>query len=495
MTGVHELRQVQVVSAAPDQIRVSVLGGRTQLDVALPADVSVADFVPELARLISSRGSNSDGDVTDRDERRSFWVLSRVDGGVLAPDETLRDAGVANGDVLRLALRRALSPPQLYDDVVDATARLNRAAYAAWNATAAGAMAVAGLWLCAAAWIFVLLADALSEHRGAVVAGAAFTAITLFAGAALLRRVVGATVGGERDVSVIATAVGLPALALGAALGWVLAAPYGASGLAIACAALLALTATYYRLMRTGHWVCTTAAVVFAVGGLAFVGRAVGGETRLLATVAITVAALGCLVVPAMTARMGQFPIPTVEPSDVLRHHALEDPFTATAAETGSGSAMPSAEQVWARVRSAAMVRAGLLTGLATVGAVGVVVLMATSPGWPALTFAMVCAAVLMLRSRWVASGVERAALAAPATALVVIACAEAQSGPSQLRLAGMGVLAVIAVAAVAAALVGSGGRHRRWASTAALYLDYTTVAAILPLALWPLGIYDRFGS
>jgi type VII secretion integral membrane protein EccD len=494
VTGVNELRQVRVVSAAPDQIRVSVLGGRTQLDVALPADVSVADFVPELARLISSRGGQADADPTDRDERRSFWVLSRVGGGVLAPDETLRDAGIANGDVLRLALRRALSPPQLFDDVVDATARLNKAAYAAWNATAAGTMAFAGLWLCAAAWVFVLLSETLSEHRAAAVAGAAFTAVTLLAGAALLRRVVGATAAGEREVSVIATAVGLPAIALSAALGWVLAAPFGAPGLAVACAILLALTATYYRLMGTGHWLCTAAAVMFAAGGLVFLGRALGGGTGLLATVTTTVAALGCLAVPTVTARLGRFPTSTAEPSNAMRHHTLEDPFTATAAETGSVAAMPSAEQVWARVRSAAMVRAGLLTGLATGVAVGAVVLMHTSPGWPALTFAMTCAAVLVLRSRWAATGAERAALAVPGTALVVIACVAAQSGPSSLRLAGAGVLGAIAVAASVTALVAPGGRHRRWVSTAVRYLDYVTVAALLPLALWPLGVYDRLG-
>ncbi|MEX3648959.1 EsaB/YukD family protein [Mycolicibacterium porcinum] len=55
MTGVEELRPVHVVSAAPEAIRVSVVGGRTQLDVALPADVPVAAFLPELARLIKSR--------------------------------------------------------------------------------------------------------------------------------------------------------------------------------------------------------------------------------------------------------------------------------------------------------------------------------------------------------------------------------------------------------------------------------------------------------
>jgi ESX secretion system protein EccD len=493
VTGVDELHQVQVVSAEPDQLRVSVLGGRTQLDVALPADVPVAAFVPELAQLIGSRDSHPDGNATDRDERRSFWVLSRVGGdGVLAPDETLRAAGVADGDVLRLSPRRALSPPPLYDDVVDATARLNRAAHAAWDASAAGVMAVAGLWLCAAAWVIVLMADALSEHRGAVATGAAFTAVTLFAGATLVHRVMGSTV--EREVPAIATAVGVPTLVLGAALGWVLAAPYGASGIAVACAILLALTAAYHRAIGTGHWVCTAAAVVFAFGGLAFLGRAVGQEIGMLATVATTIAALGCLAVPALTARLGRFPTPTVEPEAVQRDHTLEDPFTSTAAETSSGAAMPSAERVWALVHSAALVRAGMLTGLAAVVAVGATVLMRTSPGWPALTFALLCSAVLALRSRWAATAAERAALAVPAIALVVIACVQAQSGPAPLPLAGAGVLAAAAVVASVAGLIVTGGRRPRWVSTAAAYLDYVTVAALLPLAFWPLGLYDRFG-
>jgi hypothetical protein len=155
---------------------------------------------------------------------------------------------------------------------------------------------------------------------------------------------------------------------------------------------------------------------------------------------------------------------------------------------------VPSAEQVWARVRSAALARAGMLTGSATVVAVGAAVLMHTSPGWPALTFALVCAAVLALRSRWVVTGAERAALAAPAMALVVIACVQAQSGPAPLRLAGAGVLAAVAVVASVAGLIVTGGRRPRWVLTAAAYLDYVTAAALLPLALWPLGIYDRLG-
>lgn len=192
MTGVEELRELHVVSAAPEAIRVSVVGGRTQLDVALPADVPVAAFLPELARLIKSRDAERSDDLADRDERRTFWVLSRAGGaGVLEPDRTLREAGVENGELLHLSARRALSPPTLYDDVVDAAARLNRASYAAWNATAAGTMAFAGLWLCSAVWVVLLLAPALSVHRPVILGAAALTSVALVAGGALARRMLG----------------------------------------------------------------------------------------------------------------------------------------------------------------------------------------------------------------------------------------------------------------------------------------------------------------
>ncbi len=269
MTGVSELRTLQVVPAAPDQIRVSVLGGHTQLDVALPADVPVAAFLPELAELIRSRRARRDDDMADRDERRTFWVLSRIEGGAaLAPNETLRTAGVSNGELLRISARRALSPPMLHDDVVDAAARLNRAAYAAWNPAAAKVMAFAGLWLGAAVWVIFLMADALSAHRTVVVVGAAFTTVALIAGAAVVHRVL--------DRSDIATAAGWPALAITAALAWVLAAPHGAGGVAVGCAILVVLTGVYYRVIGTGHWAYIAAAVVFAFGGAALLGRALG---------------------------------------------------------------------------------------------------------------------------------------------------------------------------------------------------------------------------
>ncbi|HJQ58940.1 MAG TPA: type VII secretion integral membrane protein EccD [Vineibacter sp.] len=482
-----ELRTVEVVSAAPEGVRVSVLGGRTQLDVALPADVPVAAFLPELAELIGSRGAvrGSDAlDVTDRDERRTFWTLSRIDGdAVLAPDETLRAAGVSNGELLRISARQALSPPMLHDDVVDAAAQLNRAAYAAWNAAAAKVMAFVGLWLCGAVWVVFLMAGGLSAHRTVVVVGAAFTVLALVAGAAVVRRVL--------EQTDVATAAGWPALAITAALAWVLAAPYGARGLVVACAVLLTLIGVYYRVVGVGHWAYIAAAVVFAFAGLSLLSRMLGGPIEVVAAVTTTIAVLGCLVLPTLTTRLTR--LPAADSSAAQSDHPFDSPFTSASA-TSSGAAMPSAEEVWARVRSAALTRAGLQSGLAAVVVVGATVLLRTRTELSAFTFALVCAAVIALRSRRASTWMERAALAGPATALILVACVQSQAGPPQLQMTGVGVLVAVAALASYAGVVASQGRGGPRVSTAAAYADYIAVASLVPLALWPLGVYDRLG-
>lgn len=481
MTGVEELREVRVVSAAPDVIRVSVVGGRTQLDVALPADVPVAAFLPELARMIKSRDTERSADVVDRDERRTFWVLSRggkADGPALPPDQTLRAAGVENGELLRLSARRALSPPALYDDVVDAAARLNRASYAAWDATAAAMMAFAGLWLSAVAWVLFLLLPKLAAHRTVIVAAAAFTVVVVVAGAALVHRVLG-----RAD---IAGAVGPPVIAVGIAMGWVLAAPYGVVGLACGCAVLLGLTAACYRVVGAGHWSYVTAAVPLGAGAVAFAALALGAPVAVVATVAVVVAVFGCLAVPALTARLDQYPVPDVGSS------RTDDPFGSVSAtpERAPGMPMPSAEQVWARVRAAVLTRSGLLAGTATVVLIGGTTLMRVETGWPAFVFVVVCAAVLALRGRRAPTWPERAGLGVPALALLLIATVQAQAGVWTLQLTGVILLAVVAAGGVLGAVIDT-SRLR----PVAVYLEYAAAAAVIPLALWPLGLYGQLGG
>ena len=483
MTGVSELRTMQLVSAAPEQLRVSVLGGRTQLDVALPADVPVAGFLPELVQLIRSRDTRRDDEVPDRDERRTFWVLTRIDNGkVLAPNETLRAAGVSNGQLLRISARRALSPPMLHDDVVDAAARLNRAAYAAWNPTAAKVMAFTGLWLGTAVWVAFLLTDQLSAHRVAMVIGAALTTVTLIAGAAVVQRVLA--------LSDVATAAGWAGLALSATLAAALATPYGAMGFAIAGACLLALTGVYYRVIGTGHLAYIAAAVMFAVCGLAMLGLALGGKVEVVTTVATTIAALACVAMPALTANLARFRSSKAKKDGADLGQGRNDPFTSSTVAF-SGADIPSAEQVWARVHAIELGRAGVLAGLAGVVVFGAVALLDARTELSAFVFALTSAAVLALLSRKKGTWPERAALAAPALVLTVIACVFSQDGAMPVRFAGIAVLGTVAILTTLAGLVVV---RRPWVSTTAAYLEYVTVAALVPLALWPLGFFERLG-
>ncbi len=475
MTGVEELRELHVVSAAPEAIRVSVVGGRTQLDVALPADVPVAAFLPELARLVRSRDPERADDLADRDERRTFWALSRAGAAdALDPDRSLRAAGVKNGALLHLSARRALSPPTLYDDVVDAAARLNRASYAAWGAPTAATMAFAGLWLCSAVWVVLLLAPALSSHRSVVMGAAGLAIVALVAGGALARRMLG-----RAD---IAAAVGPPVIAVGAAASWVVAAPHGAVGLACGSAVLLGLTAICHRLIGAGHWTYVMAAVVLGFGTVTFGARALGAPVEVVVTLAAVVAVFTCLLVPVLTARLDQYP---VAPAGTSR---ADDPFTGPAVQTQPGTPMPSAEQVWARVHSAVLTRSGLLAGGSAMALIAATALMRVETHWAAFAFALICSSVLALRARRAATWPERAALAAPALGLVLISCVQAQTGAWPLQLTGVVVLAVVAAGGIAVRYV-----HRF--RTALGYLEYVAVAAVIPLALWPLGLYERLGG
>jgi type VII secretion integral membrane protein EccD len=492
VTGISELTYVQVVPASPERIRVSVLGGRTQLDIALPLDVPVSGFVPDLARLVSSRGGER-GDGSTGDERRTFWVLSRFDTGkVLSPERTLRDAGVTDGEQLRLSSERALSPPTLYDDVVDAAARLNKVAYAAWDATSARWMAFVGIQLAAAALVYLLVGNVFPSDRVVKIAIAATVALAFAGGAAIAWRSYG--------LADVANALGWPAIPITAAVGWALLSGYGPYGIAAGCGIALLLNVFYYRVIGTGHWGYVAGSVLAVFGGLAMVGRAVGLRVDVVCVACAVTAALMVLTVSRLTVRLGRFEAPTVDANVDRDEWAFENPFVPPASvkaerDAHSGEGMPTAEAVWTQVRAAALTRAALLTGLAIVVTATAAALLGSrvAVGWPAFTFALACAAVLGLHGRMPDIWFERAALAAPAVVLVAITCVLAQDGRAPIPVTAVGLLLVVAVAAALAGILEWRPGSHRWATTLS-YLEYVAVASLIPLGLWAVGVYDRVG-
>lgn len=492
MTGAGELVRVRVVPAAPERIRVSVFGGRTQLDIGLPVDVPVSGFVPDLARLIRSREVSSDDDQAKKDERRTFWVLRRFDTGTeIRPEQTLRDAGVVNGQLLRLSPERALSPPVLYDDVVDAAARLNKATHAAWDARSARWMAFAGTQLAALALVFCMARETFAAQHAVIVGLCGAVVVALVCAAAVAHR--------SYELDDVAAALGWAAIPISAGMAWTLLGRYGGYFAVAACVVIVGLNFVYYRVIGSGHWAYVASSVPAGLGGVAVLAHALGLRGDAVCVAVAVLATLTCLVIPRLTTRLDRFETPTVE-SDVARdEYAFENPFESPPSakdvtDEDSGAAMPTAETVWAKVHGATLTRSALLGGLAASATTAVAVLLRGAViGWPTLAFPFACAAVLGLHSRTPDSWIERVAVAIPAVALLVITCAMAQSGHAPIPVTAVGALMAVTVAAALAGLAGAEGGSSRLTALLS-YLQYVAVASLLPLALWVLGIYERLG-
>ena len=104
----------------PELCRVSVLSGRTQVDVALPADVPVASLIPELAGLLLRNQFGEPERVPD--DLSLHWTLGKVGQKVINETHTLIEAGIVDGDLLVLRSEATTELPTVYDDVIDAVA-------------------------------------------------------------------------------------------------------------------------------------------------------------------------------------------------------------------------------------------------------------------------------------------------------------------------------------------------------------------------------------
>ncbi|WP_433304614.1 type VII secretion integral membrane protein EccD [Actinoplanes sp. CA-030573] len=93
--------------------RVTVVAPHTRVDVAVPAQLTIAELVPQLVGLAGLRDDDAGG---------TGWLLSRLGTGALDTSAMVATSGIVDGDVLHLTPRNAQLPPAVFDDVVDAIA-------------------------------------------------------------------------------------------------------------------------------------------------------------------------------------------------------------------------------------------------------------------------------------------------------------------------------------------------------------------------------------
>lgn len=428
-------------------VRVTVLSPRGRADVALPADVAVAELVPMVRELIG--GTPADGVPQG-------WRFTGPGGGPLPPDATPEDLRIRDGELLHLGPPRTAPAPPVVDDAADALAEAVREA-AADTGRPAGALAAASAVLAACA----VLATVAGPLRPAA------------AGLAALGAVVGLYVARRRSGpdAVAAAGCAVPFAATAGLLALPAGPPLTPGTVLLAAAAGGAAAAA-------GSALAGTASAVLAAAALTASGIAAAALARLLldaptaavaAGLALPMLAAGPLL-PRLALRLAGVPAPAV-PTDL---DGLD------AAERGPGPELP------ARAALARALHTGTLAGTALPAAGGAAV-AASGGGWAGGLLVAVTAAVLLLRARALAEP-------GPARMLAGIAVLGVAGAAVPAALAhGPGVRLGAAAALGLAVLVGGAMVRVTPSPPARRALDVTELlltAAAIPAALAAMGLF-----
>lgn len=422
------------------------------VDLALPARARLGDMLPAIVDLVHP----------DRDESWTGgrWRLRRVDGSPLDESLTLHDNAIRDGELLWLTTNEVPAPVFRDGDCSRMVARLGPAPGAAPRQLYVGASLVAaGIGGVAILW----------SARSAAGAGPTLT------GAGLAAAGIAAAVAVRRAYPdpLLCNAFSAIAVILAAVTGAV-AVPAGplAGHLLLASSAAVAVSAIALRCTGRGQIPLTgivTAALLSAVTSGATIAWRL--ET---ATAGALLAAQALAVLSAA-------------PGAVIR---LTRIGPAPPEEDGNEPTSPAAE---GRARTAHDMLTGIIVGASVAAAVGIAVVGCTSVGsressFPAVAFAAVVGAALLLRTRTHIGFARCCTLTICGFACLAIAFATmAMVLPRHAHW--LGTLSTVAGTAFLLPLFGvtPGLAARRGAELA----EYAALATVIPLACWIAGVFD----
>ncbi|MHA6617532.1 type VII secretion integral membrane protein EccD [Pseudonocardia sp. DLS-67] len=438
---------------------LTVLAPRATVDVALPADVPVAELVPMMLDLV---GEPIFG------VRPVPWRLTGAAGAPLPPGASLAELGVPDGELLRLAPDVQPPPPPVFDDPVDELA------------SGAGSAARDDRRFSAAAVLLVAVAGAALLAVGSTdTAVLRAVAATLAAGVAVGLAARSARVEPDAHTHLAGCTAALAAGPFAAAAGW--AALPGSSAAArlllaavaagtVAAAAQLAL-----RVVAPALVAVVVAAVPVGLGAVAVL-RFESPPSSVAAAVGALAVAVGP-VLPRVALRLSGLPRPVV-PAD-----------GADLVDADRGPDVLPPDEFAERSDLARGYLAGLAGGCAAVAVAGALP-AAAAGGWAGPALACVIIAVLALRSRGFADPVpSHTLLGCAVVGLVGLAILTAVRPEPLARLVAVGVL--LAVVGLGLVAVGRSGPAGSPVSRRAIdLLDMVLVAAAVPLALAAMDLF-----
>jgi type VII secretion integral membrane protein EccD len=457
-------------SSAADLCRLTVRAPAKTIDLAVPADVPVADLLPAVL------GYGGD-DLGETGMEHEGWVLQRLGGPPLDEDATLESLDLHDGDTLYLRPRTEALPEVRLDDLVDGISTTMKDSPYGWSAQASRRLLRGVAVFVMVAVLGVLALPSGPAEQRVIAAGAA--ALLLLAGAAAASRAVG-----DAATAALLGVMAGPFLILA---GWLLPGGRlsGPDGFAVAGARLLAASAAEaggavlalalvaaYTSLFVG---ATVLAVAGALGGALMMVAGLPPEEA-AAVVALLAVVFGAFV-PAMSFRLSGLRMPPL-------------PTTPDQLQDGIEPRSPKA------VAARAVLADGWMTGMyGTVGLACMACLtaLAHDDDLAQLVMAAALSLLLVLHSRGLGNVWQRLSLALPGVwgAATIVTVEVARTGPTGRVLIAVGLMAVTAALLIAGWTV-PGRRLVPYWGRAAELLQSLVAIGMLPLTLWVLGVYGE---
>ncbi|MFJ6530503.1 type VII secretion integral membrane protein EccD [Streptomyces longwoodensis] len=455
-------------SAVADLCRLTVRAPSVSVDLAVPADVPVADLLPTLLRYVGEEAEESGLD-------HAGWVLQRLGDVPLDEETTLAHCGLVDGDVLYLRPHTEALPEARLDDLVDGMADTAARRLHTWHPGAARSLLVGtAVATVLTSLLLVFWPGVTSSVRPAY---AGVTGLLLLAGAATASRAVGERLSAGALGLLVAPCLGVAGWVLpggdvtGPDAARVVGARLLAAGAASAGGAVLALAAT-----AVGAPALTATAVVSVATALAGVligysGLDVPGTVALVATVV----ALGAGAVAPFAFKLAGMRMPALPSSASQLQEGIE-PYASS--EVAERTVLAGR---WVTALFAA-------TGVVAAAALAV---LAHHPDLPEVLVSLALSLLLLLHGRGLVHIGQRLTLAVPGVwGLLLLARAWAVDSGGDARTVVPAVLLAAAAALVVAAWVVPGRRVLPYWGRAAEVAHTGLAVALLPLSLWVAGLF-----
>lgn len=448
--------------------RLTVRAPGKSIDLAVPSDVPVADLLPAVV------GYGGD-DLEEAGIDHGGWVLQRLGGEPLDEERTLDSYDLRDGETLYLRPRVEALPEVHLDDLVDGISTTMSDSPYGWSPRASRRL-LRGLAMLALTGGLAVLALP-GGSTGVRAACAAVVALLLIAGAGSASRAVG-----DAGAGAVLGVMAAPYLAYA---GWLLpggdltgphghevvgarllaACAAGAGGAVVVLAAVAAFAALFLGIAVVAVFGVLAGALMLTAG---LAPHQVAGIVALVAVI------LGAFV-PSLSFRMSGMRMPPL-------------PTNAQQLQEGIEPHSPSGVAARARLADGWMSSLYGAVGTVCIGCLGV---LAWSGDMAATFMVVALSLLLLLHSRGLGNAWQRLSLTVPGAVgpLLLILLGAVSYAPERRPLLVAALLAVTASVAIASWTVPGARLVPYWGRLAEI-LHTLSAVALLPLALWVLGVY-----